>query len=66
MTSGSDNDGRSPLVWFVEFGELMEVRMSKSLMPQQTEGRATEGVDKEDLGERGFMVAEFREVHESR
>ena len=37
---------------FVEFGELTEVKVSKSLMPQHAESRATEGIDEEDLSAR--------------
>jgi hypothetical protein len=51
---------------FVKFGELTEVTMSKPLMPQHTESRATEGVDKEDFGERGIIVSELEEVDEGR
>lgn len=51
---------------FVEFGELTEVKVSKSLMPQHAESRATEGVDEEGLSERRVAVVKFGEVHECR
>jgi hypothetical protein len=51
---------------FVEFRELTEVKMSKSLMPQHAESRATEGMDEEDLSERGVAVVKLGEVDEGR
>jgi hypothetical protein len=51
---------------FVEFGELTEVKVSKSLMPQHAESRTTKGVDEEDLSGRGVAVVELGEVHEGR